>query len=355
MHDFQPQEIGRAKTRAQSRLREFELQSRNLLQSGNSLKLGDPGSGHLLFHRLSPEAQRISSLALEVIEASRSLTEDFQLTAKQGGLGLQQVSINRGALDSFCPSRPICTSTRDLEYRTIDGSCNNPSDTLLGKSNTQMQRILPAVYDDGNGVLRFETGIWMPRARSVTGQPLSSARLISATVFLSDDREPRDPLTSVGFVQWGQFLDHDITHGGVFTIAGTDTHPKCCRANGIPITTAENFACFPIEIPRLDPFYSQFNQRCMELVRTTLALRLDCTLGYAEQVVRAERPKVKDPLWILESLSTWFPIHRTNNSVTGLTAPMFMEAAKRRRTDFESSKEDGSRSVAALADRRFFL
>jgi hypothetical protein len=42
--------------------------------------------------------------------------------------------------------------------------------------------------------------------------------------------------------------------------------------------------CLPIEIPADDPFYRNFNQRCMNFVRTTPGLRPDCNFGYAEQV-----------------------------------------------------------------------
>ena len=42
--------------------------------------------------------------------------------------------------------------------------------------------------------------------------------------------------------------------------------------------------CLPIDIPADDPFYRNFNQRCMNFVRTTPGLRPDCNFGYAEQV-----------------------------------------------------------------------
>ena len=40
----------------------------------------------------------------------------------------------------------------------------------------------------------------------------------------------------------------------------------------------------PISIPSYDPFYSRFNQSCMEFVRSSPAPRPDCTLGPRDQI-----------------------------------------------------------------------
>lgn len=42
--------------------------------------------------------------------------------------------------------------------------------------------------------------------------------------------------------------------------------------------------CMPIEIPESDPFYGQFGQRCMNFVRSRMGPRIDCSLGYADQM-----------------------------------------------------------------------
>lgn len=42
--------------------------------------------------------------------------------------------------------------------------------------------------------------------------------------------------------------------------------------------------CLPISIPADDPFFSQFGQTCMDFVRSSTAPKLDCRLGYREQV-----------------------------------------------------------------------
>ena len=41
--------------------------------------------------------------------------------------------------------------------------------------------------------------------------------------------------------------------------------------------------CFNIDIPKDDPFFAKFGQRCMSFVRSTPAPRFDCSFGYGEQ------------------------------------------------------------------------
>lgn len=64
-----------------------------------------------------------------------------------------------------------------------------------------MERILPPAYEDG---------IWEPRHLSVTGSVLTNARTISRE-FLRDVDRPH-PANNLLFMQFGQFIVHDVTH-----------------------------------------------------------------------------------------------------------------------------------------------
>ena len=69
----------------------------------------------------------------------------------------------------------------------------------------------------------------------------------------------------------------------------TDTNGngiQCCTDDGQFLNKTEFLhpACLPIAIPIDDPFFSKFGRVCMNFVRTTPAPRLDCLLGYTEQV-----------------------------------------------------------------------
>lgn len=61
---------------------------------------------------------------------------------------------------------------------------------------------------------------------------------------------------------------------------------SCCTSDGFTSLPLEHrhYACMPIQLPREDPFFSHFKQGCMNFVRSVLGPRMDCTLGYAQQV-----------------------------------------------------------------------
>lgn len=42
----------------------------------------------------------------------------------------------------------------------------------------------------------------------------------------------------------------------------------------------------PIEIPPNDPFFAKYEQECMNFVRSVLAPRTECTMGYSQQVTQ---------------------------------------------------------------------
>jgi hypothetical protein len=61
---------------------------------------------------------------------------------------------------------------------------------------------------------------------------------------------------------------------------------KCCTPDGTDVLPSQNMhpACLPIIIPNDDPFFSRWNQHCMNFVRSMTVAHPDCRLGPAEQV-----------------------------------------------------------------------
>lgn len=59
----------------------------------------------------------------------------------------------------------------------------------------------------------FVSGVSTPR-RSVTGGELPSPRMVS-TALVPDVDNPSPELT-LSVMQWGQFIDHDLTHAPIF-------------------------------------------------------------------------------------------------------------------------------------------
>ena len=120
---------------------------------------------------------------------------------------------------------------------------------------------------------------------STTGSSLPSPRLISATV--SPDVDSPSQLDTHNVMQWGQFVDHDVTFTPVTRLSSEEAPGiLCCNPDGTKPLTKQFLhpACFPIEIPADDPFFSQFGQRCMNFVRSVPAPQLSCSFGFGEQM-----------------------------------------------------------------------
>ena len=98
---------------------------------------------------------------------------------------------------------------------------------------------------------------------------LPSARLVSINVV--PDVDAPSELDTHNVMQWGQFVDHDITHTPLFRLSDENsTGIQCCQEDGsAPISQLVlHPECFPIEIPENDPFFSKHGQRCMNFVRS---------------------------------------------------------------------------------------
>ncbi|XP_037084825.1 peroxidase-like [Pollicipes pollicipes] len=189
----------------------------------------------------------------------------LQLVSRYGGgqAGARAFPAKPTLLPNCTVAEPIVC--RSSIYRTANGECNNLQRPREGSALTGFKRLLESTFDDGFASIR---------SRSVTGRPLPSPRLISERVVETISSELKGFTLSV--MQWGQFVDHDFNHALVFNL-GTAGSIQCCENDGrkLPATPLHP-QCIPISIPADDPFYSQFGQRCMSLVRSLPAPSLDC-------------------------------------------------------------------------------
>lgn len=194
---------------------------------------------------------------------------------KQRRSGLPEIDFSQTDLASRCPGDPICSPNAQRDrYRTYDGSCNNLRHTGWGKSNSPYTRILPPDYEDGVSEIR-KTG--------VTGRQLPNPRTVSlATVRWSDRSDPR---ASLMLMQWGQFIDHDLSLAAttpMLTPQGTNI--DCCNRRLLTDPRFKHPACISILLPDNDPFYSRFNVGCMNLVRNAPSPPIGCRLRAREQL-----------------------------------------------------------------------
>ncbi|XP_047500868.1 peroxidase-like [Penaeus chinensis] len=173
------------------------------------------------------------------------------------------------AQDEFCDQGLVSSCEAFRHYRSSNGICNNLDNPLWGSTFRPFRRVAPPDYGNGVSSLRLAQD-W---------QPLPSARLVSSAV--NNIRPNRESsLLSVLHMTYGQFLDHDLTFAPLNKGRYGEAIPCCLLAEDNPSFLHPE--CAPIPIPADDPFYSKFNQTCMDFVRSAPAPR--CLLGPREQM-----------------------------------------------------------------------
>ena len=206
--------------------------------------------------------------ALTALETSHQLASAFKLDKDQGRFALPQFSLKGSKISDTCPVVPT-SCIKDAKFRTVDGTCNNPDHPDWGQSNIQLRRLLPPEYEDGVNSPRVSD---LPSPRSVS------------TATISSDKKENEKYTLM-LMQWGQFVDHDITHTPV--VKGSEESGILCCENGEVITeSSRHRECFPISLPSNDHVFGKFGEKCMEFVRSMPAPRSGCNFGPREQVWR---------------------------------------------------------------------
>ncbi|XP_048759909.2 peroxidasin homolog isoform X4 [Ostrea edulis] len=126
-------------------------------------------------------------------------------------------------------------------FRSMDGLCNNLHSPTWGASVIALQRMLPPIYENG-----FNTPVgWNPN-KLYNGYHLPSPRLVSSFL-MSTDHVTMDEHSTHMLMQWGQFLDHDMSLTPQSVSNARFSDGRYCNE------TCENqYPCFPITVPRSD-------------------------------------------------------------------------------------------------------
>ena len=105
------------------------------------------------------------------------------------------------------PTANCTDSEYHAKYRTFDGTCNNLDNPLWGSAPTAFTRMLDSLYYDENGLsdpIGFPDQLYAPE--------MPSAHLVSRELFIHRKRATNNEKKhSHMLMQWGQFLDHDIS------------------------------------------------------------------------------------------------------------------------------------------------
>lgn len=179
----------------------------------------------------------------------------------------QQRSGQRG----MCSESTSCAGV-DQRYRTADGSCNNLAYTSWGKAKSTYYRETPNCYDDLYGT---------PHTLGQQKTTLPNSRKVSYTVFPDEDQ----PSTSYSLMlmQFGQLIDHDVGLAGVAKLP-SGQGISCCASIYTDFPELLHPECSAITIPRDDPYYAQYNEYCMNFVRSASTSRPNCYLGARDQI-----------------------------------------------------------------------
>lgn len=128
------------------------------------------------------------SSAMTPPDAVELLEEADRTTAEPGVSPVRR--IERG------PAPPRADRPPPIGERSIDGTGNNPIDSTINGTYTQLMRYMGADYADG---------VWR-----MAGLNRPGPREISNTVNAQSESFPNSRNASDYLWQWGQFLDHDI-------------------------------------------------------------------------------------------------------------------------------------------------
>ncbi|KAK3917344.1 Chorion peroxidase [Frankliniella fusca] len=263
-----PQQLSSAAAQGVQRVRERQELEQQLVNLNRVLQPDSAARRHLELFPTSNNTLNSGKQAQSSVEASLDLLNEFQLSKDQGTFALPRFSVLNTVIADLCPRRLPC---RVGKYRTADATCNNIVNSRWGSQGSALQRLLPPKYGDG---------VNSPRVMA-NGSPLPSARLVSSRLAQESDR-PSDNVTLL-LMQWGQFLDHDLTHTPI-SRGQNGVGISCCQDGQVSDPRVSHPDCFPIPVPRDDRFLAPFGERCMEFVRSLPAPRPECNFGPREQM-----------------------------------------------------------------------
>ncbi|XP_023246127.1 peroxidase-like isoform X2 [Copidosoma floridanum] len=263
-------------TEGVSRLERLEM---NLVGAGATLPVDSPAYRQYLYSRPNTDALDKALRALIVIGASTHLAGAY--CARYGVKEMDCAHLLSALKLDGTPMGGSCHADQldcdvDSEYRSLDGSCNNPQNPRWGSAFTAYGRFLFPRYADGIHMPRRERGVhWLPNPRAV-----------SVALVTEDDRA--DDTKTLALATWTEFVAHDMAHTPVRKMIWTGKPISCCRDDGgWPLPRYIHPDCEAVSVAETDPVYGEQGLRCLNYVRSQPALGADCTFGPAQQMNQA--------------------------------------------------------------------
>ncbi|XP_078689107.1 uncharacterized protein LOC144920657 [Branchiostoma floridae x Branchiostoma belcheri] len=226
----------------------------------------DPFSGALNAldseHHSTPEERELSRCATVLENVAKHFLVGSGRRYTIEALSAIDIRNMTSVCDAICKV-PTCPTPAVPEFRSANGRCNNRNHPLWGSSDQPLRRMLEPEYGDG---------LATPRSNGRDGAPLPSARLVSTV--MHEDLRKSSPVNTYMVMQFGQFLDHDITFTPNFQEQGL----RCtCGTN-----CEKEERCFNINIPSVDPDFA--GRPCLPFARSLSGPNEGCRLGRRQQL-----------------------------------------------------------------------
>ncbi|XP_078665745.1 myeloperoxidase-like isoform X2 [Branchiostoma floridae x Branchiostoma belcheri] len=258
------QELQQAVAQAKA---EMEAEAAAHVVSGGAEPDEGPFSGALNAlareHRSTPMAKELSRRATVLEKVAKHFMSSSRRRTSSYTIAMLS-AIDSPSVTSVCDDTSMesitCPTPAVPEFRSANGRCNNRDHPLWGSSEEPFRRLLEPEYGDG---------LMIPRKTGRDGAPLPSARLVSTT--MHEDLRKSSPVNTHMVMQFGQFLDHDITLTPNFQEEGL-----VCTCD------SEDEHCFNINIPSNDPDFS--GRPCLQFARSLSGPNEGCHLGRRQQL-----------------------------------------------------------------------
>ncbi|VDO67036.1 unnamed protein product [Heligmosomoides polygyrus] len=184
---------------------------------------------------------------------------------------------------SGCQTSKNQTNTSGC-FRSYDGQCNNFDHPMWGVSQMPLLRLLPPIYENG-----FSTPVGWEKGRLYNGYPKPNPRDVSRLLVATETVTPHSYLSAM-VMQWGQFVDHDITHTAMALSRQSYASGAICNK------TCENLdPCFNIPLSLSDPKLHTGKYPCIEFERS------GAVCGSGETSLIFQRVTYRDQMNIITS------------------------------------------------------
>ncbi|GMR61893.1 hypothetical protein PMAYCL1PPCAC_32088, partial [Pristionchus mayeri] len=189
------------------------------------------------------------NVSFELLLAPAHVHSIMELTGCQNGL--------------FKNANPCSNMCFHMKYRSYDGQCNNLDHPQWGAAQTAHIRLLPARYENG-----FNTPVGWNTDRLYNGFVLPNPRQVSRQIVATPEITQHTTL-SVFVMQWGQIVDHDITHTPFALSRTAYTGGAVCNRTCENVDPCYNIPLLPDD-PKINSANAEIYKKfpCMEFERS---------------------------------------------------------------------------------------